>query len=222
MKPLPDLGEHLVILSPHDDDAALGAGGLILKRSAAGKKTTVLVMTDGSLGYSSPEEKDSIIGTREEETRKCYAALGAKVIFLGFPDMGLHPYRCWRTPDGRGGAYMITLATLRELDASALLLPNPADRHPDHQAAYDIGKVAGWQACSPIAAELGDPIDITHAFSYAVWDPLPDATHVLGLAAKELEGKKGSLSAYESQGRVISGLLEQLSESEMFQQESLI
>ena len=84
MEILKDFGEHLVIISPHDDDAVLGAGGLIKARSELRLKTTVLILTDGSLGYSKPEEKDTIVETRKQETKKCYEMLGADVVFLDF------------------------------------------------------------------------------------------------------------------------------------------
>lgn len=216
MESLPDLGGHLVIISPHDDDAALGAGGLIKARACLKKKTTVLILTDGSLGYSSPGEKGTIVGTRQKEARKCYGALGAAVIFLGFPDMGLHPYRCWETPDAKGGAYQAVIRHLRGLGATALLIPNPTDRNPDHRAAYDIGQVAAFQAQSPVAAELGAPIGLKAVFCYAVWDRLPEESHVHRLTVGQLDAKKDALAAYVSQAENIKSLVAMLKAREAF------
>ncbi len=215
MENLPDLGEHLVIISPHDDDAVLGTGGLIKARSDLRLKTTVLILTDGSLGYSTPKEKDTIVKTRRAETAKCYESLGADVVFLGFPDMGLHPYRCWETPDGKEGAYQTVIAKLRELSATALLIPNPADRHPDHKAAYDIAKVAAFQASEPVAADLGKPIELEHVFCYAVWDRLQEETHEHQLTTEQLNAKKEALAAYVSQAKIIQDLTVRLKNKEI-------
>ena len=216
MESMPDLGKHLVIISPHDDDAVLGAGGLIKAQSDLKKKTTVLVLTDGSLGYSTPEEKDTIVETRRQETKKCYEALGADVNFLDFPDMGLHPYRCWETPDGKGGAYKAVIRELRELGATALLIPNPVDRHPDHKAAYDIGQVAAFQAPEPVAADLGKPIELKHVFCYAVWNRLQEETHEHQLTAKQFAAKKDALAAYVSQAKIIGEPSARVKNKELF------
>lgn len=216
MEFMKDFWEHLVIISPHDDDAALGAGGLIKARTDLELKTTVLIMTDGSLGYSLPEEKETIVETRKSETKKCYKLLGADVVFLGFPDMGLHPYRCWKTPDGKEGAYRAVIAKLRELNATALLIPNPADRHPDHKAAYDIANVASFQAPSPVAVELGSPINLKGVFCYGVWDRLHKETHEHQLTTGQLDAKKEALAAYVSQAGIIQKLVAQLKDKEKF------
>lgn len=207
MEQLPDLGSHLVVLSPHDDDAALGAGGLIKARSEQGKKNTVIVLTDGSLGYSTPDEKGTIVKTRKAECARCYSMLGADVINLDFPDMGLHPYRCWSTPDGREGAYQAVIRHLRELDATALLMPNPADRHPDHKAAYDIGTVAVFQAGSRVAEEFGKPISLVGVFCYAVWGRLPEETHYHQVTPGQRIAKEKALASFRSQRDIIHSLL---------------
>lgn len=227
MEIMKDLGEHLVIISPHDDDAVLSAGGLIRARSDLELKTTVLIMTDGSLGYSKPEEKDTIVKTRRKETAKCYDSLGADVVFLDFPDMSLQAYRCWETSDGKEGAYLKVIRVLREVGADCLLLPNPKDSHPDHKASYDIGQVAAFQAPSPVAADLGKPIDLKAVFCYGVQAQLPALaiaspgltkfvlenivgrfTHNHRLTKEEKKAKAKALYAYESQLEIIRDLAE--------------
>ncbi len=234
------LGEHLAIISPHDDDAVLSAGGLIKARANKKLKTTVLIMTDGSLGYSTPEEKDIIVETRKKETEKCYKALGAEVIFLGFPDMSLNAYRCWDTPNGEEGAYKKVIRVLREINADCLLIPNPKDSHPDHKAAYDIGKVAEFQATSPVASELGEPIELKSVFCYGVQAQLPNLAiahprltklvldHVVSkftlnhkLTKEEKKAKAEGIKAYQSQYSIIKNLAEK-SLGELDDKEDLI
>lgn len=213
---LPDLGGHLVIISPHDDDAALGAGGLMLQRSAERKRTTVLVLTDGSLGYTAPDQKRSIVAARKKEAKGCYALLGAGVLFLGLPDMCLHQYRCWRTLTGREGGYLLAVRALRKLGATSLLIPNPADRHPDHKAAHDIARTAAFQAKEAIAPDIGAPAPLGAVLCYAVWNPLPEESHAYRMTAGQLAAKRDALARFASQKPVISGLLKGLSEREPF------
>lgn len=213
---LPNLGEHLVIISPHDDDAALGAGGLILRRSQEHRKTTVLVLTDGSLGYTSTSDKNSIVAVRKREAKGCYARLGAEAVFLGLPDMCLHQYRCWRTLTGEEGGYLRAVRLLRKLAATSLLIPNPADRHPDHKAAHDIARTAAFQAREAIAPDIGAPAPLGAVLCYAVWNPLPEESHAYQMATGQLAAKRDALACFASQQKVISGFLQGLAEREPF------
>ncbi len=56
--------ERFLVVSPHDDDAVLGAGLLIQLAKRENVPVHVLIVTDGSMGYCSLEEKDAIIQTR--------------------------------------------------------------------------------------------------------------------------------------------------------------
>src|SRR5512140_2607195 len=69
-------GERMVILSPHDDDALLGAGYLTEAAQQAGGEVWVVIVCDGRAGYSTPEERETIVATREKETLDAYVELG--------------------------------------------------------------------------------------------------------------------------------------------------
>ncbi len=65
--------EHVVVLSPHDDDALLGAGYLILAALANGAKVSAVIFCDGRAGYSAPAGREAGVevqcGEREEGRR---------------------------------------------------------------------------------------------------------------------------------------------------------
>ena len=130
--------------------------------------------------------------------------------------MCLHQYRCWRTLTGKEGGYLQAVRLLRSLKATSLLIPNPADRHPDHGAAYDIARTAAFQAQEPIAPDLGAPVTLRAVLCYAVWDPLPEESHAYQMKAGQLAAKRDALALFASQREVISGLLLRLAEREPF------
>lgn len=64
--------ERLGVLSPHDDEALLGAGYLLLATMSEGCEPYILIFCDGSGGYSSVDEKDEIVSIRRAESTNAY------------------------------------------------------------------------------------------------------------------------------------------------------
>jgi LmbE family N-acetylglucosaminyl deacetylase len=95
----------LLVIAPHPDDEALGAGGLIQRVLANGGSVRVLLVTSGdgfAEGVKRERGKRPLTPTvfrnygrqREHESIAAMAALGvpaSHVRFLGFPDQGLCP-----------------------------------------------------------------------------------------------------------------------------------
>jgi len=200
------LGKTVAVICPHDDDGIIGCGGLLNGLSSKNIKTYAIIMTDGSLGYSKAEQKNTISKIREREAEEAYKLLDTEVIFLGFPDMCLHSYICWKTPDGKEGGYYKLLKTLREIKPDTLFIPNSTDRHPDHQDAYDIASVCSFQLEEPVAVELGKPVKIKNIFSYKVWDKLKKETHIFKLNKEEKEIKKSAISEFKSQEEILKNV----------------
>ena len=79
-----------MVISPHDDDAALGAGLALAAARAEGIETNVAILTDGRMGYADPQTRESIVQTRREETERAYDVLGVHGLHrLELPDGGL-------------------------------------------------------------------------------------------------------------------------------------
>src|SRR5687767_2735191 len=68
--------ERVAVVSPHDDDAPLGAGYAMLAAQQAGAEVWVMICCNGCAGYSTPEQKDSIVETRRGETIEAFAKMG--------------------------------------------------------------------------------------------------------------------------------------------------
>jgi hypothetical protein len=60
--------ERFLVISPHDDDAVLGAGLLIQLTKRENVPVYIMVVTDGSMGYCSIKERNTIIEIRRNET----------------------------------------------------------------------------------------------------------------------------------------------------------
>ena len=101
----PRLGQRILVFSPHPDDEALGAAGLIRQAALRGDDVRVVFLTNGDgFGISAAREfheiqvppKDFVryAYLRQGESRKALGLLGvppAAIHFLGYPDRGLMP-----------------------------------------------------------------------------------------------------------------------------------
>jgi LmbE family N-acetylglucosaminyl deacetylase len=144
--------DRVMVLAPHPDDEALGAGGLIQHAVAVGAAVRVLFVTDGdnnpwpqrwlerrwSLGA---EDRRRWGARRREEARRSLAALGLPADsgeFLGFPDAELR--RRWQQRDPA-----LLAAVTRALAAwrpTLLIAPAARDNHPDHPAVFHFAQAA--------------------------------------------------------------------------------
>jgi LmbE family N-acetylglucosaminyl deacetylase len=215
--------ECLAVLSPHDDDALLGAGYAILAALAAGARVYVIIFCDGRAGYSTPDERTTIVARRRAETEAAYRALGlpdGNVLRFDYPDFSVSPYLGWLLPWGEEGTIGRDIRTLRELGITRLLLPNGYREHIDHEAVYRAGAFDGPQVGDPILADWGLAPAIRGFLIYPVWgDFSPEDALVAGSPAN-LRGNRAiaapaevetqvarALRAFASQGRIIEGLL---------------
>jgi hypothetical protein len=96
------VGDSLLVIAPHPDDEALGAGGAIYEALHRGMKVNVIYMTIGD-GYKqaveatpgAPWDSAQLISygrLRATEVQAAMAKLGLErnsIWFLGFPDQGL-------------------------------------------------------------------------------------------------------------------------------------
>jgi LmbE family N-acetylglucosaminyl deacetylase len=86
----------LLIVSPHQDDETLGAGGLIATASALGLRPRVAYLTDGGASHrgSSYWTRERLARLRAEEAIAALGDLGVPpddILFLGWRDAQPHP-----------------------------------------------------------------------------------------------------------------------------------
>jgi LmbE family N-acetylglucosaminyl deacetylase len=208
-------GERVAFYSPHDDDAALGAGYLIQAVLAQGGRPFVLVFCRGDAGYSAVEDKPSIVALRKNETLRAYAELGvagADILHLGAPDFGLMP-SVGRTEGRKKGLFDELVAFLRKEKITRVVFTSGNFEHWDHTAVFYEGVYTSPQAGDPILADLGPPSPIRSYAAYSVWGDFEPAGEG---AARGLRADKGilaepaeedkiqrALQAFHSQDRIM-------------------
>ena len=212
--------ERFLMVSPHDDDVVLGAGLLIQLARRENVPVYVLIVTDGSMGYCSLEEKDTIAQTRKREALECYQGLGIpqdRIILLDFPDCRLHSFR-GRSParsdeplavGGFVGLQNSFTHQLRSIKPTQCFLPTANDLHPDHRIIYEEFLISLFHASGNIWPELGEHLTNTpYVNTYAVYcDFAAPPTLRMRTPASHLENKLKAIGAFRSQ-KQISALIE--------------
>lgn len=211
---LPQAAQVLVV-APHDDDAALGCGLSIQAAQAAGLHVHLAVVTDGRMGYGWPAERADLVQRRWQELLTSSAILGIppeRVHGLGFADgaagrwAGIHD-----TPEGPQGVCRSLCALMRQIAPSLVLVPTPSDLHPDHRVSTSEAEIACFHAHSAIWLELGEPVAVPQLAHYAVYCPFAQAPtlRIQADAAAE-ERRLQAITAFASQPGIIQALTDRL------------
>ena len=209
--------ERHLMISPHDDDAVLGAGLLIQLARREKVPVYILIVTDGSMGYCSLDEKDSIAEIRRNECFECYQKLGVpkkNIIWLGFPDCQLSNHRGRRPAAGddpvaiSGFTGMQNAFTyhLRKIKPSQCFLPTWNDLHPDHRIIYEEFLISMFHAAGNIWPELGEPLQkVPYVNTYAVYcDFAEPPTLRMRTPISYLEKKLEVIGSFRSQKQISS------------------
>ncbi|MBN2152924.1 MAG: PIG-L family deacetylase [Candidatus Lokiarchaeota archaeon] len=225
--------ENVVVFSPHDDDAILGAGYAMLASLSHGASVHVVIFHKGDAGYSHASEKATIVETRKQETEAAYRALGIppeRLLRLELPDFSGNAYVGHRKPARDGGepalgTFERLLVFLRQTRVTRLLFANGFREHVDHSAVAASGIFYGPQAGDPVVVDWAEPWAISSFVEYSVWgsfDPVeavrravasqvgPAMPANLAIVASEGEERRveQSLQSFASQQSIIKGILE--------------
>ncbi len=144
----PEVLRSLVVVSPHFDDAALGASHLLMQHTGS---TVVTVFADRPTRYPEPpgpwdaaggfRTGDDVVAARREEDRRAMDVLGARPVWLDFVE---HQYL---EPADRPTADQIAPAlasAVAAAGATAVFLPMGL-ANPDHGTAHEAGLLARQQ-----------------------------------------------------------------------------
>lgn len=217
--------ECFVFVSPHDDDIVLGAGLFIPLAIRAGVPVHVWIVTDGSMGYCSDEEKKNISEIRKQETFDCYTSLGVpkeNILWLGFPDCDLNSYRERRKAkdndkaaiEGYTGLENAFTYYLRNVKPTQCFVPTLRDLHPDHKITNEELQISLFHSMGNIWPELGKPLDKTpYLNEIAVYCDFSEPPTLRVSAPQEyLDKKLNAIAAFKSQ-KQIDSLIEVVRES---------
>jgi len=173
-------GSPVLVLAPHPDDEVFGCGGAIVQLRNAGTDVRVVVLTDGE-------------AQGDPEVRRAEARHAAEILGLDEPEFWGLDDRSLRPGDSELGDRLRSL--LIDFAPGLLLLPSPAEIHPDHRAVAML-VYSVIQSASPGSA-LHDALQATRVAAYEVSAVL--RPNVLVDVSGEWETVLSAAEAYASQ-----------------------
>ena len=206
-------GERWLFFAPHDDDIVLGAGLTFLAGVQLGIDVHAAVISNGRLGYCTPEQRDTIKQVRKEEARESFC-------FLGMPESHLYQFdyddgdltqqsgrRFANDPDdpraiaGAVGLQNTMTWLLRKVRPTRVFMPNRLDLHPDHRAVNTDLIISIFHAQGQIWPELGPPIAaIPKLYEYATYsDFISPPTMRVRVSDDLVEKRLAAVALYKSQ-----------------------
>jgi len=205
--------EHVLFVVPHDDDVIIGGGLLIQKLIQEGVKVSVLITTDGSMGYCTEEQRTNIKEIRYNETVEGLGILGVKdYIWLNFPDCNTTNYIGRRKAesndpcviDGCTGIENAYTHYLRKIKPTRLFVPAGSDLNMDHKVVYDELLMSVFHATGTIWPNLGELLEwIPSVYEMAVYCDFIGEPNIKIEGDKEsLENKLKSILSFKSQTQI--------------------
>jgi LmbE family N-acetylglucosaminyl deacetylase len=166
---LPPAARRVLVLVPHPDDEAIGAGGLMALLGVRGARVEALLATDGEATIGSALPPGEIARRRRAEFVASVARLGAHVAgTLGLADGALAL--------NRDELVAQVHAAIDRVRPDLVLAPWPLDGHPDHRALAEAAAEAllldGWSSGGGASPTL---------WTYEVHTPIPIPTHIVDI-----------------------------------------
>lgn len=218
--------ERVMVYAGHDDDAILGCGYAMSAILDDGAQLFLTIACNGHCGYSTPEEKDTIVERRREEAYQCYERFGIPrdhILRLEYPDFSANNFiGLFLDGDKTEGHFTKTIPFLRKNKITRILVVNHYREHNDHSAANWMGAYDAPQAGDAHSVDWAEPYPVKSVAEFSCWaDFDPEDAMVSGRPAemranvalavdpvveeKVLEGIK----AYPSQAAIIEDLCAQ-------------
>ena len=210
--------ERLCVYSPHDDDAIIGAGYAMRAAMDDGAEVYIVIVCNGDCGYSTPEEKDTIVERRHREATNVYRAFGIpeeNILFLNFPDFSALSYVGRNVSPTREGNFRTTLTLLRKHRITRVLAPNHYHEHIDHLAASLMAQYDAPQAGDAFSVDWADPYPVRSTAEYSVWAELDPADALVAGRDASLRADTVLIAPEEVELEVAHGLEQYVSQQEI-------
>ena len=173
-------GSPVLVLAPHPDDEVFGCGGAIVQLLATGAEVRLVILTDGA-------------AQGEASIRRAEALEASLRLGLEEPDFWELADRSLQ-PDDRHLADRLR-ALLTELAPQLILVPSPAEIHPDHRAVAVL--VYNLMQSTSGDGELHEALQATRIATYEVSAVL--RPNLLVDVSAEWETVLSAAEAYASQ-----------------------
>ncbi|MDR1960608.1 MAG: PIG-L family deacetylase [Planctomycetaceae bacterium] len=162
--------ETWLFLAAHDDDIVTGAGLTFLSALHKGVNVYAGVISNGRMGYCTPEQRETIVRVRRDETLESFQ-------YLGLPEGHLYQFdyddgslalesgrRFAVNPDdtraicGAVGIQNTLTWLIRKVRPTRIFVMNRLDLHPDHRIVNTELSISIFHAQGDIWPELGPPV----------------------------------------------------------------
>lgn len=202
-----------LFVAPHDDDILCGAGLTFLAALEKGITTFAAVVSNGRMGYCTPEQRHSIAQVRREETRNSFDELGLprdRLYQFDYDDGSLTQQSGRRfavdpnDPNAIAGGVGLqnTLTWLiRQVRPTRIFMANRLDLHPDHRIVNAEIVISIFHAQGAIWPELGDPIEhLPTLYEYATYSDFIEPPNLRVRVSDDLVEKRlQGISLFRSQ-----------------------
>jgi LmbE family N-acetylglucosaminyl deacetylase len=141
--------DRIVVVSPHFDDAAMGAGLMLLRHAGRSATSVVTVFAGWPPAYPDPpspwdalggfEAGDDVVAARRLEDAAAMEVLGATPVWLEFSDHQYLPRKERATP---AEVAVALEKALSDADPTAVFIPMGL-ANPDHVTAHEAGLLRG-------------------------------------------------------------------------------
>ncbi|MBI2368960.1 MAG: PIG-L family deacetylase [Deltaproteobacteria bacterium] len=188
----------VLVLGAHPDDETLGAGGVIARLASAGCRAHVVLFTRGDEGFARRAARRTVTAVRAREAARACEALGVATLeFFEEEDLGVRVDKA---------AIRRVIGLIRCHRPEVILAHHLGDRHPDHRAVGEVGRIAWWLAGGATALDLGAPWRAGGFYHFEILDPftptvIVDVTPVFDRVRKALE-------RYTSQHAVVPRMIQ--------------
>lgn len=171
------LGQTILVLAPHTDDAELGCGGTIARAVEEGRRVCVAAFSTAKASLPEGAPPDTL-------KREFLAAM--PVLGISEDDVFVFDFPVRRLSYHRQEVLEEIVALRRRLEPDTVLLPSGHDHHQDHEVVADEG-LRAFNNCSVLGYELP-------------WNQIRfDAQAFVTLDERHVQRKWDALQAYETQ-----------------------
>ena len=187
-----------LIFCAHADDEVIGMGGTLKKLSDAGARLRLVMFSEGAEGYTSLDDRETIVARRDAETRAVCDILGiAEYVNLHQLDWDLRV----------GNAlYHAVVHHLRDFQPD-MVFANYYSDYNDHQAVSKTVEEAWFHAAAPCAMVEGPVHPLVPLYNFEVVHRMPSPSLIVDITAT-YPAKVAAMQRYASQLEHVGGVFQ--------------
>lgn len=189
---------NVLVFCAHADDEVIGMGGTLRKMADAGANIRLVMFSEGAEGYSRPEDKTTIIQTRQRETEAVCDILGIQEY------VNLHGLDWNLTVNNE--TYRQVIHHIREFQPDAVFTHASTD-YSDHMAVNQVSTEGWFHAALPCAMEQEQVWKLVPLYEFEIIKPIANPTLVMDITDTFVE-KKRAMEVYSSQIGIVGSVFQ--------------